>query len=35
MADEFLARYTDSDYRREMRDIQTLSEKKLKELRDV
>ncbi len=35
MADEFLARYTDSQYRREMIDIQAYSDKKLKELRDV
>lgn len=31
MADEFLARYTESRYRREMRDMQTFSEKKIKD----
>ena len=35
MADEFLARYTDSEYRREMIDIQTISAKKLNDLKDV
>ncbi len=35
MAEEFLARYTDSEFRREMRDIQTFSAKKLNDLRDV
>ncbi len=35
MAEEFLSRYTESEHRREMRDMQTFSEKKLKDLTDV
>lgn len=35
MADEFLARYQESEYRREMRDIQSYSAKKLNDLKDV